>query len=242
MSKNDSVRLREQAANGRLLFLAQIETIESKLLLAAAEQSQTDRFAVDSGNGRHAHVDVLIIRLQIHAPILGQTAFRDVHVRHHLQPRDDGRLQYTQLRRDGHFVQNSVDPIPNAQIVFQRLDVNIGRALDNCLANDLVHEFHHRGFGIVGIQLDRGFRILKHFEGAVRFQDFIERFRADAVERFHCAQKLRARHQHPFDRFFQKLGCELAANRIEKIVRRQHHRIFLHLDRQDVMLKNKTAR
>src|SRR4029453_9109397 len=35
--QNDSVRLREQAAKGRLLFLAQIEAIESKLLLTAAE-------------------------------------------------------------------------------------------------------------------------------------------------------------------------------------------------------------
>ena len=84
--KNDPVRLREQISNNGLLFLAQIQTVESKLLLAAAEQSQADRFSVDGGNGRHAHVNILITRLQIHAPILGQTAFRDVHVRHHLQP------------------------------------------------------------------------------------------------------------------------------------------------------------
>ena len=229
-------------ANDGVLFLAQIETIETKLLLAAAEQTQTDRFAVNRGNGRHAHVDILIVRLQIHAAILRQTPLRDVHVRHHFQARDDGRLQHAQLRRHGHFVQNSVDPITDAQIVLQRLDVNIGRALDNRFANDLVHKFHDGRFRIVGVQLGGGLRVLKRFEGAVRFQDFVERFRPDAVERFHRAQNLRARHQHPFGRFFQKLGCELPADRIEQIVGREHHRIFLHLDRQNVMLKNKPAR
>ena len=84
--------------------------------------------------------------------------------------------------------------------------------------------------------------VLQHLEGAIRLKNFVECFRADAVESFHRAQNLRARHQHPFGRLFQKLRGELAANRIEKIVGRQHDRIFLHLDRQNVMLKNKTAR
>src|SRR2546430_1947193 len=141
--KNDSVRLREQMANDLLLLFAQIEPIEPELLLAAAEQTQTDGFAVHGGNSRDADVDVLIVRLQIHAAILGQPTLSDVHVRHYFQARDDGRLQHTQLRRHRDFVQNSVDSIPNSQIVFERFNVNIGGALDNCFANDLVHEFYH---------------------------------------------------------------------------------------------------
>src|SRR5213595_968636 len=74
--------------------------------------------------------------LQIHAAILGQPTLSDVHVRHYFQARDDGRLQDALLRRQRDFVQNSVDSIPNPQIVFERLNVNIGRALDNCFAND----------------------------------------------------------------------------------------------------------
>src|SRR5205823_12689094 len=62
--KNDSVRLREQMANDLLLLFAQIEPIEPELLLAAAEQTQTDGFAVHGGNSRDADVDVLIVRLQ----------------------------------------------------------------------------------------------------------------------------------------------------------------------------------
>ena len=138
-------------ANDFLLFLAEIEPLKIELLLASAEQTQTDRFAVDSRNGRNAHIDVLITRLQIHAPILRQSAFGDVHVRHHLQTRDDGRLQDAQLRRHSDFVQNPIDSIPNPQIVFERLNVNIGRALQNRLTNDLVDEFHHGRLGIIGI-------------------------------------------------------------------------------------------
>ena len=146
------------------------------------------------------------------------------------------------MRRHGDFVQNSVDSIPDSQIVFERFNVNIGRALENRLANDLVYEFHHRRFGIVGVEFDGGLGVLQHLESAVGLKDLVESLRADAVERLHCAQKLRARHQHPLGRLFQKLRRELAADGIEKIVCRQHDRIFLHLDRQNVMLKDKTTR
>src|SRR5437660_174557 len=43
-------------------------------------------------------------------------------MRHHLQTRDDCGLQDAQLRWHSDFVQNAVDPIPNAQIFFESLD------------------------------------------------------------------------------------------------------------------------
>ena len=66
-------------------------------------------------------------------------------------------------------MQNSIDPIPNPQIVLERLDVNVGRALDNRFANDLVHEFDYGRFRIVRIQVGGGFRALQNLEGTVRF-------------------------------------------------------------------------
>src|SRR4029453_10929363 len=224
-----------------LLLLAEIESIKPKLLLASAEQSQTDRLAVDSGNGRNAHIDVLITRLQIHAPILRQSAFGDVHVRHYFQARDNGRLQDAQLRWHSDFVQNPIDSIPNPQIVFERLNVNIGRTLQNRLTNDLVDEFHYGSLGIVGVELDGGFGVLQHLERAVRFQDFIERFRADAIEGLDCAQQLGTGHQHPLSRLFQQLRRQLTAYGIKEIVGREHHRVFLYLNGQDMVLKNKAA-
>ena len=79
------------------------------------------------------------------------------------------------------------------------------------------------------------------FERAIGLEDFVERFRADAVERFHRAQNLRARHQHPFGRFLQQLRGELAADRVKQIVGRENDRVLLHLDRQNVMLENEPA-
>ena len=84
--------------------------------------------------------------------------------------------------------------------------------------------------------------VLRAFERAIRLQDFIESLRADAVDGFHGAQDLRARHEHPFGRAFQKLRRELPPDRVEQIVGREHDRLVLHLDRQDVMLENEPAR
>ena len=140
--------------------------------------------------------------MQIHPAILRQAPLGDVHVRHHFEARDDGGLQKAQLRRHRHFVQNAIDAITNAQIVFERLDMNVRGALDDRLANDLVDELHHGSFGVVRGQVRACFPILQHFESTVGFQNLIECFRADAVERFHGAQNLPARHQHPFRRLF----------------------------------------
>src|SRR6266487_834950 len=92
------------------------------------------------------------------------------------------------------------------------------------------------------MMVDGSLAVLQYLEGTIRLKNFVERFCADSVESFHRTQNLRARHQHPFNWLFQKLRRKLAANGIEKIVCRQYHRIFLHLDGQNVMLKNKTAR
>ena len=98
--------------------------------------------------------------MQLDSTVLGQTPFGDVHVGHHFQARDNGRLQQAQLRRYRHFVQDSVDPIPNTQVIFEWLDVNVGRPLDDGLANDLIHELDYRSFRIIGVEIGTGFSVL----------------------------------------------------------------------------------
>ena len=120
--------------------------------------------------------------------------------------------------------------------------MNVGRPLDDRLANDLVDEFDHGRLRIVRIQISARLAVLQNLECAARFQNFIESLRADAVKRLHRTQNLPARHEHPFCRFFQELRGELSAHRIKQIVSGQHHRIFLHLDRQNVVLKDEAAR
>ena len=78
--------------------------------------------------------------------------------------------------------------------------------------------------------------------GTPGLQNLVEGLRTNAIETFHRAQKLCARHEYPFGRFFQQLPGKLAADRIEKIVGRQDDRIFFRLNRQNVMLKHETAR
>src|SRR6478672_124685 len=180
--------------------------------------------------------------VQLNSAILRKTPLGDVHVRHHFQPRNDGRLQQAQLRWHRDFVQDSIDPIANTQIVLQRLDVNIGGALDNRFTDDLVDEFDDRSFRIVRVEVGAGLQLLQWFESAISLENFIKRFRAHAVERFHNPQQLGPRHQHPLRLFLQKLRHELAAGGIEKIVGRENNRIVLFRDRQNVMLKNKSRR
>ena len=139
-------------------------------------------------------------------------------------------------------MQNAIDPVTNAQIVLQRFDMNIGRALGDRFADDLVHKLYDRRFRIVGAQVGRGLGILQDFECAIGFKNFVERLGAHAVERFHRAQELGARHQHPLGRLFQKLRSKLAPNRIEKIIRREDDRVFLHCNRQNMMLEDESAR
>src|SRR6202008_5134429 len=98
------------------------EALKIKLLIAAAKQPQANRFTIDRWNSRDTHIDLLIAGVQVHSPILRQTALGDVHVGHDLEARDYGLLKYSQLRRDCHFVQNAVDPVSNSEIIVQRLD------------------------------------------------------------------------------------------------------------------------
>src|SRR6266567_2567221 len=138
-------------------------------------------------------------------------------------------------------MQDSVDAITNAQIVFERFHMNIGGALDDRLANDLIDKLDDRSLRIVRGQVGASLGVLQDLERAISFKNLVERFGADAIKSFHRAQKLSTRHEHPFGRLFQELRHELAADRIEKIVGCEHDRSFLHLHRENVMLKNKTT-
>ena len=138
-------------------------------------------------------------------------------------------------------MQNTVNPVANTQIVLEWLHVNIGRALDDGLPDNLVHKFYHGCFGIVRVQVGADFAILENLEGAVGFQNLVEGLGPHSVKRFHGTEHLSARDQDPFRRFLQELTRKLPTDRIKQIVSRQDDRIFLHLYGQNVMLKNKST-
>ncbi len=81
----------------------------------------------------------------------------------------------------GDFVEDAVDAVADAEIVFERLDVDVRRALGDGFADDLVDELDHAGLGIVVRDVERGV-LLDALEGAVVLEDFLEDIRADAVQ------------------------------------------------------------
>ena len=85
-------------------------------------------------------------------------------------------------------MQNSVDAITNADIVLERFDVNIGRTLGDRFPDNLINEFNDGGFGIVRVDVRCGLAFMQDFETPIGLENFIEGFRAHAVERFHRAQ------------------------------------------------------
>ena len=109
--------------------------------------------------------------MQIHATVLRQTPLGDVHVRHHFQARDDGCLQHAQLRRNRDLMQNPIDPIADAQIVFERLDMNIRRTLHYGFADNLIHELHHRRFRVIRNATNLGFAKIYQDKTAITAAD-----------------------------------------------------------------------
>ena len=121
--------------------------------------------------------NALVGRADLDATILRQPLFRDAHVGHDLDAADQRGLQL--LRRIGHLLQHAVDAVAQPQPLFQRLDVNIGRALIEGRAHDLVDETDHGRFGILVVEhVD----FLLHVEGRVvdiaSFQNRFKRLRA----------------------------------------------------------------
>jgi hypothetical protein len=145
------------------------------------------------------------------------------------------------LRWHSDFVQNAVDPISNAQIVFQRFDVNISRRSAIAsrmiwLTNLTTDASGSSLFNSIAVSVSSS-----SVHGTPGLQNLVERLRANAIKSFHAAEAARAA-RAPIRQVFSTAARKLAPDRIEKIVSRQHHRVFLRLDRQNLMLKNETAR
>ena len=112
-----------------------------------AERSST-RSTTDSpncvGKRRNAQIDLLARRWEIDAPVLRQPALGNVQVRHDLDARNHRQRQVLGRRR--HFVKRAVHAITNLEFVFERLEVNVARAILHRLKKHEVHEPHDGRF------------------------------------------------------------------------------------------------
>ena len=99
--------------------------------------------------------------------------------RHDLDAGDQGRLKALQLRWHRRLMQDAVDAVADAQLVFRRLEMNVRGAVLVCLPDDLVDELDDAGFLIaLGDFLVR--RQIE-IERRVVLVQFAERFGANAV-------------------------------------------------------------
>ncbi len=146
------------------------------------------------------------------------------------------------MRRHGDLVQDAVDAVADAQIVLERLDVDVRRPLVDRFANDLVDEFDDARLGVIGSDV---LRLLALFAivGAGRSEDLLEGLRADAVNRLDRADELAARDDDPLDLApGQLLLRQPPGDGIEDVVGRELGGGLGCLERQDLVLEDKAAR
>src|SRR5262249_14242352 len=115
------------------------------------QNTEHDLFAVDSRHDGHAQVIVFATDTDPHAPVLGQPAFGDVQAAHDFEARCQGQLHL--LGRWRGVDEHTIDAVTQAQPALKRFDVNVARAIFDCLDQDQVGQFDDRSLFAGGGQL-----------------------------------------------------------------------------------------
>ena len=120
---------------------AEAEPLQGQEHAGPVEQPHDDGLAVDGGHGGDANVHPAAAQGHPDAPVLGQPALGDVHLRHDLDPRRDGRLQAPGRRLL--LEEDAVDAVPDAQGVLEGLDVDVGGPRVDGVLDEEIDEPHH---------------------------------------------------------------------------------------------------
>ena len=108
----------------REFLFAHAEALEIERDHAAVEHAHTNRFAEIGGERRDAEIDRITADSEFDTVILWHAAFGDVHVRHDLDAAAERQCQAA--RRRWNFKQRAVDAVADFEIVFERLEVDVG--------------------------------------------------------------------------------------------------------------------
>ncbi len=180
---------------------------------------------------------MLAFEFEIDAAVLGKSSFGDVEVRHDLEARDDGSLEEFDLRGNGGFVQDAIGAVADAQVVFERFDVDVGGALVDGGADDLVDEIDDGGLGVFLIELVGflGELVVELFARAT-FEDFLECFRTDAVALAQAVEDEFAGGHGPVMGFAtERFGDELLAEHVEGVVGQEPDAVLVLPDGENVV-------
>ena len=194
-----------------------VQLLDAEFFLV--EEAQGDALAFHGWHGGDADVDGLALELEVDASVLREAALGDVEARHDFESGDDGALQRLDVFRDGDFDEPAVDAVADAEVGGEGLDVDIGGALVEGLADDLVDEFYHAGFFVVVVINDVGFIV--SFEAVevefAAFEDLLEGIGTDTVEAAEGFVNAAAGGHEPVDGDIEFLGDGLAGDEIEGI-------------------------
>ena len=168
------------------LAVVHAEVAHAAQLRVLAQQAHHDRLAVKHRNDGDADVHLVRVHADFDATVLRHALLGDVQVRKDFDARDNRGLEALQRRRHRDFLQVAVNPVTDAELVFEGFEVNVGRAQLNGVAKDLVHEADDARVlgGAVEVVVRDAF--LHHFEAGL----LVERadgVRADAEMLLHLA-------------------------------------------------------
>ena len=200
----------------------------------AIEQPHHDRLAVHGGNGRDADVHAPALQRDADAPVLRQAPLGDVHLRHDLDARRDGRLQPARGRLL--IEEHAVDAVPDAQRVLERLDVDVGGARADRVLDEQVDEAHDGRLEghvaqVVHVLVAVGAAVVLHaFDDAL---DLRRRALVGALER--VRDRLERTH-HDADRKPRGLAQIVADDRVQRIGGRDGQDAAVHAERADAVL------
>ena len=140
-----AVRAREGLDEALALGVDHPELVEVDVGAVLVEHAQDGRFAAHERQRGHADVDPAAVDVQRDAAVLGHAALGDVEVGHDLDARDHAGHEAPRHARG--LAEHAVDAVAHDEVALDGLEVDVGGALLDALADERVHELDDRRVG-----------------------------------------------------------------------------------------------
>ena len=228
--ENDAVRQVEQARQLVAQTAGEPEPLEIEIDRRTIQDAEHDALAVQRGDRRNAQIDLVAADDQLDPPVLGQSPFGDVELRHDLDARHDGRLKPARWSVD--LVQHAIIAIADAQAILERIEMNVGGARLHATRDQLIDQSDQRRFAgeileALGVVLERDFGAAREIgrcglAGAV----------AVSVEPLECRLEIDRKGDRDLDASSRGRSDRRVGETIERIGERERDRSLVQADRQ----------